>query len=82
MLARAENDFDFFSRRAMEEARAAALAKSAAASAAHRHMAAAYASLLRDDRHAVVSIADAGTVPDQDDDMDGDVGDEDPVRQD
>lgn len=66
MLARAENDFDFFSRRAMEEARAAAIAKSAAASAAHRHMAAAYAALLRDDEHAVVSIADAGMERDED----------------
>lgn len=77
MLARAENDFDFFSRRAMEEARAAAIAKSAAASAAHRHMAAAYAALLRDDEHAVVSIADAGMEWDEADDPD-----EDPARQD
>lgn len=58
MLARAENDVDFFSRRAMEEARAAAAAKSIAAGAAHRQMAAIYAARLRDEQLAAEGIDD------------------------
>ena len=50
MLARAENDVDFFSRRAMEEARAAAAAKTVAVGSAHRQMAAIYAQRLRDEQ--------------------------------
>ena len=58
MLARSENDSDFFSRRALEEARAAAVAKSIEAGAAHRHMAAVYAARLRDEQLAAEGISD------------------------
>lgn len=50
MLAREETDLDFFSRRAIEEARAAASTECRRAGAAHRHMAAAYAGKLRDEQ--------------------------------
>ena len=59
MLARAEKDVEFFSRRALEEARAAATAKSVAAGAAHRQMAAIYAARLRDRQLAAEGIDDA-----------------------
>lgn len=83
MLARSENDFDFFSRRALEEARAAAAAKSIEAGAAHRHMAAVYAARLRDEQLAAEGIDDPlgdldhrEIVADEDENPDG------PARQD
>jgi hypothetical protein len=42
----AESEFEFFSRRAMEEARLAQQAKSPAAASAHRYLAAAYSGQL------------------------------------
>lgn len=76
MLARSEQDLDFFGRRALEEARAAAAAKSVAAGAAHRQMAAIYAQRLRDRQFAAEGIDD--TLGDLDhheivEDADGDV---------
>lgn len=50
MLNRAETEFDFYSRRAMEEAQAAAKAASRLVGAVHRRMAAAYAARLRDEQ--------------------------------
>lgn len=52
MLECGETDLDFYSRRAMEEAQAAAAASSAPVSAAHRHMAAAYSARLRAEEEA------------------------------
>ena len=82
MLARAENDVDFFSRRAMEEARAAAAARSVAAGAAHRQMAAIYAAQLRDRQLAAEGIVDPlGDLAHREIDVDGE-GDDDDARDD
>ena len=79
MLARAENDVDFFSRRAMEEARAAAAARSVAAGSAHRQMAAIYAAQLRDRQLAAEGIVDLlGDLAHRDIDTDPDRDDSDP----
>lgn len=57
MRAREETDLDFFSRRAIEEARSAAISECARASAAHRRMAAVYAGRLRDEQSAEENFA-------------------------
>ena len=59
MLPRSENDVTFFSRRALEEARAAAAAKSIVVGAAHRHMAAIYAQRLRDEQLIAEGVDDS-----------------------
>lgn len=58
MQPREESDLDFFSRRAMEESRAAANAGSRMASSAHRHMAVAYAVRMRDEQLAAEGLAE------------------------
>jgi hypothetical protein len=58
MLDCAETELDFYSRRAMEEAHAAAHARSPSVGAAHRHMAAAYAARLRDEQQAEAWLDD------------------------
>lgn len=64
MVARAENDFDFYSRRALEEARAAAKAASVVVGAAHRHMAAVYAARVQEEYEAAQMIDDVETEDD------------------
>ena len=78
MLARAETDLDFYSRRAMEEARAAARATNVAAGAAHRHMAAIYAARLQEEGFGeMLDEPDARPAVDEDWGLDLHTGDED-----
>lgn len=58
MPLRDESDFDFFSRRAMEESRAAARAGSRRVGAAHRRMAVAYAVRMREEQLAAEGLAE------------------------
>lgn len=58
MQARDETDLDYFSRRAMEESRAAVSAGCRRASSAHRHMAVAYATKLRDEQLATQDLCE------------------------
>ena len=69
-----ETDLDYFSRRAMEESRAAAMTSCRRASSAHRHMAMAYATKLRAEQDAAtgfsamlseIDLADEEPRPDQ-----------------
>ena len=53
-----ESDFDYYSRRALEEGHAAARAASPETKAAHRRMAVAYATLLLEDLPADPGIDD------------------------
>lgn len=58
MPQREESDLAFYSRRAMEETRAAARTGSRRASSAHRHMAVAYAVRMRDEELAANALVE------------------------
>ncbi len=72
-----ETDLAFYSRRAMEESRAAARTGSRRASSAHRHMAVAYAVRMRDEELSAAALAemlalvDAADCAAEDDGSDG-----------
>ena len=75
MPQREESDLAFYSRRAMEESRAAARTGSRRASSAHRHMSVAYAVRMRDEELAanafveMLALLDDGDAAAGDDDI-------------